>query len=168
MRRTQGGNNNGYCQNNEISWFDWSLVEKHADIRRFVKALIALRINRDLPIERLDMTLMELLRRQPFKWHGVKLNEPDWGYESHTLAATVPLIGYHHFTLHFIVNAYWEPLEFEVPTIESAGEAWRRCIDTSAEPPGDICNWTDAPRLQGATCRVQPRSIVMLLAKSGL
>jgi len=77
VRRTQSGNNNAFCQNNEISWLDWNLVEKHADVHRFAKALIALRMNRDLPIERLDMTLNELLRRQPFQWHGVKLNAPD-------------------------------------------------------------------------------------------
>ena len=59
VRRTQGGNNNAFCQNNEISWFDWSLVEKHADIYHFVQELIALRMNRDLPVERLDMTLNE-------------------------------------------------------------------------------------------------------------
>jgi isoamylase len=64
VRRTQGGNNNGFCQNNEIFLFDWSLVEKHADIHRFVQGLIALRMNRDLPVERLDMTLNELLREQ--------------------------------------------------------------------------------------------------------
>jgi isoamylase len=77
VRRTQGGNNNALCQNNEFSCFDWRLVERHSDIHRFVKALAAFRMNRDLPIERLDMTLNELLRRQPFQWHGVKLNAPD-------------------------------------------------------------------------------------------
>ena len=85
VRRTQGGNNNAFCQDNVISWFDWTLVEKHADIHRFVKELIALRMNRDLPVERLDMTLNELLRQQPVQWHGVKLNAPDWAHESHTL-----------------------------------------------------------------------------------
>ena len=40
VRRTQGGNNNPYCQDNEISWFDWSGIEKHAEIHRFVKLLI--------------------------------------------------------------------------------------------------------------------------------
>ena len=114
VRRTQGGNNNAYCQNNEISWFDWSLVEKHADIHRFVKALIAFRMNRDLPIERLDMTLNELLHRQPVQWHGVKLNAPDWGDQSHSLAATVSLLGYRAL-LHLIINAYWEALEFDIP-----------------------------------------------------
>src|SRR4029077_281746 len=145
VRRTQGGNNNAYCQDNEISWFDWGLIEKHPDILRFAKALIAMRMNRNLPVERLDMTLNELLRRQPFKWHGVKLNSPDWGHDSHTLAATVPLLGY-DLILHLIINAYWEALEFEVPALE-AGESWRRGVDTYLDPPDDICAWADAPKL---------------------
>ena len=70
-RRSQAGNNNAYCQDNEISWFDWRLLDRHADIHRFTKALIALRMSRNLPVERLDMTLSELLRRQPIQWHGV-------------------------------------------------------------------------------------------------
>jgi glycogen operon protein len=165
VRRTQGGNNNAYCQDNEISWFDWGLVEKHPDLLRFAKALIAMRMNRNLPVERLDMTLNELLRRQPFKWHGVKLNVPDWGHDSHTLAATVPLLGY-DLILHLIINAYWEALEFEVPALE-AGESWRRRVDTYLNPPDDIYAWADAPKLVGSTYRVQPRSVVILLAKAG-
>jgi isoamylase len=166
LRRTQGGNNNAFCQNNEISWFDWTLIEKHADVHRFVKELIALRMNRNLPIERLDMTLSELLRQQPFQWHGVKLNAPDWGSESHTLAATVRLLGY-PLLLHFIINAYWEALEFEIPAPEEVQESWRRCIDTYLDPPYDFCNWNDAQKLQGSTCRVEPRSVVLLFAKAG-
>ncbi len=110
VRRSQRGNNNAFCQDSEISWFDWSLVERNADIYRFTKALIALRLNRDLPTERLDMSLTELLRRQPVEWHGVKLYAPDWSYSSHSLAATIRLLGYEAF-LHIIINAYWEPLE---------------------------------------------------------
>src|SRR6201995_3307740 len=56
VRRTQNGNNNAFCQNNEIWWFEWTLVEKHSDILSFARALIALRMNRDLPVERLDIT----------------------------------------------------------------------------------------------------------------
>jgi isoamylase len=124
-----------------------------------------MRMNRNLPIERLDMTLNELLRRQPFQWHGVKLHAPDWGHESHTVAATVPLLGY-ELILHLIINAYWEPLEFEIPPLE-AGEWWRRSVDTYLDPPEDICAWADAPTLPGSTYRVQPRSVVILLAKAG-
>src|SRR5438874_10089109 len=53
VRRSQAGNNNAYCQDNEISWFDWGLLERHADIHRFTKALIGLRMSRNLPVERL-------------------------------------------------------------------------------------------------------------------
>ena len=164
VRRTQSGNNNAFCQNNETSWFDWSLVEKHADIHRFAKALSALRMNRDLPTERLDMTLNELLRRQPFQWHGVKLNAPDWSHESHTLAATVRLLGY-PLLLHVIINAYWEALEFEIPPLDQPHESWRRCVDTYLDPPEDICRWTNAQSIQRSTCLVQPRSVVLLLAR---
>ena len=165
VRRTQSGNNNAFCQNNEISWFDWSLVEKHAGLHRFVKELIALRMNRILPIERLDMTLTELLRRQPFQWHGVKLSAPDWSHESHTLAGTVRLLGY-PLLLHFIINAYWEALEFEIPASAEAQESWRRCVDTALDPPDDIRAWTDAQIVQSPTYRVRPRSVVVLLAQA--
>src|SRR5439155_6742101 len=127
-RRTQDGNNNAYCQNNEISWFDWTLVERNAEVLRFVKELIALRMNRDLPVERLRMTLNELLRQQPIQWHGVRLNTPDWSAESHTLAATVRLFGY-PLILYIMINAYWEPFEFEIPVLDRPHESWRRCID---------------------------------------
>jgi isoamylase len=163
-RRTQGGNNNAFCQNNEFSWFDWSLVEKHADVHRFVRELVALRMNRDLPFERLDMTLTELLCHQPVQWHGVKLDAPDFGHESHSLAASVRLFGY-PLQLHMIINAYWEALEFEIPSLGQAHESWRRCVDTYLDPPDDICGWANAPSLPGLTCQVHPRSAVILVAK---
>lgn len=163
VRRSQAGNNNAYCQNNELSWFDWTLVKKNAEFLRFVKALIALRMNRDLPVERLDMTLNELLRRQPVHWHGVKLNAPDWSYQSHALAATVALLGY-RFLLHLIINAYWEPLDFEIPALEGQ-QSWRRCVDTDLDSPDDIRSWAEAPSVQGSTFRVQSRSVVILLAR---
>jgi glycogen operon protein len=165
VRRTQGGNNNTYCQDNEISWFDWSLIEKHADLHRFVKALISVRMNRDLPVEQLDMTLNELLRLQLVQWHGVRLNAPDWGDQSHSLAATVPLLGYQAL-LHLIINAYWEPLEFEIPPL-AGRERWRRCVDTYRDAPDDICRWADAQNVHGPSCVVQPRSVVVLLANTG-
>ena len=165
VRRTQRGNNNAYCQNNEISWFDWTLSEKHADIHRLAKMLIAMRMNRHLPIERLDLTLNELLRRQPFTWHGVRLNAPDWSHESHTLAATVALPGY-PVMLHLIVNAFWEALEFELPALTEAGAAWRRCLDTSLDAPADICGWNDAQSVQERSYRVHSRSVVVLVART--
>jgi glycogen operon protein len=93
------------------------------------------------------------------------LNSPDWGHESHTLAATVRLFGY-PLQLHFIINAYWEALEFEIPSLDRSLGSWRRCVDTYLDPPDDICGWTDAPSLEGPTYLVQPRSVFMLFARA--
>ena len=162
VRRTQRGNNNAYCLNNDTTWFDWDLAVRHADIRRFTKELIALRSCRNLPIERLDMTLRELLRHQPVTWHGVKLDAPDWGQDSHTLAASAHLFG-NQAQLHVIVNAYWEALDFEIPPPGDTQTAWRRVIDTSLDPPDDVCAWGEAPNIQQSTYAVQPRSVVLLI-----
>jgi glycogen operon protein len=163
MRRTQRGNNNAYCQNNETSWLDWNLLIRHADIHRFAKQFISLRLM--APIERSDMTLNELLRRQPVQWHGVRLDAPDWRHDSHSLAATVRLPG-DRVRLHLMVNAYWEALQFEIPAVSQAGEPWRRCVDTFLDSPDDICDWAKGPIVPDTTYLVQPRSVVLLAAQA--
>jgi glycogen operon protein len=166
VRRGQDGNNNAYCQDNEISWFDWELVSKHADILRFARHLIALRLNPELPIERLvDKSLNELLRNQPVQWHGVDLNSPDWSHESHVVAGTVSIPG-NEILLHVMVNAYWGALSFEIPPGTDPYEPWRRCVDTFLDSPDDVCNWSQAPIVDGRTYLVQPRSVVLLIARS--
>jgi isoamylase len=64
------------------------------------------------------------------------------------------------------MNAYWEPLDFELPPVGDAQSRWRRCIDTYLDSPDDICEFADAPQLAGPTYRAQPRSVVLLLANS--
>jgi len=104
-----------------------------------------------------------MLLHQPVTWHGVKLHAPDWGYGSHTLAATVRLAG-GQVQLHVIANAYWEPLEFETPPPGDEHHAWRRIIDTSLESPQDISVWADAPTIEDVRYVVQPRSVVLLIS----
>ena len=72
-RRTQLGNNNAYCQDNEISWFDWTLIEKHADVHRFVALLNARRMLRDVEHEERRLTLNQLIQQANKTWHGVKI-----------------------------------------------------------------------------------------------
>jgi len=163
VRRTQRGNNNAYCINDETTWFDWDLVLRHADVHRFAKALIAIRAGRHLPIDRSGMTLREQLQQHAVTWHGVRLNAPDWGYDSHTLAATARLLG-GQGQLHLIVNAYWKALEFEVPPAGGGHVAWRRIIDTVLDSPNDVRAWAEAPVHEGTTYVVQPRSVVLLFA----
>jgi glycogen operon protein len=78
--------------------------------------------------------------------------------------ATVSLLD-QPILLHLIINAYWAALEFEVPPRPQPHQAWRRCVDTSCDPPEDISDWANARNLSGSTCVVQPRSVVILLAK---
>ena len=96
-RRTQGGNNNAYCQDNEISWFDWSLVRAHQDIHRFVRLLLKARLRRDA-VEENGISLNELVSRAQVQWHGVRLGQPDWSDHSHSLACTFKTIkGYEQY-----------------------------------------------------------------------
>jgi isoamylase len=162
VRRTQGGNNNSYCQDGDINWFDWSLLERHAGIHRFVKALNAFRQRRDVVVKGTRLSLNQLLERARIEWHGVRLNHPDWSESSHSLAFTVRSVGA-RFLMHGMLNAYWEPLTFELPPMAAeSGNSWRRCIDTALAPPGDICPWDAAPAVPQATYVVQPRSVVFL------
>ena len=117
VRRTQRGNNNAYCQDSDISWFDWSLLERHGDIHQFVRALNRFHQRRDIVAEG-TLSLNQLLRRAHIEWHGVALNRPDWGNHSHSLAVTLRTLR-GSFLLHAMLNAYWEPLTFELPPVSA-------------------------------------------------
>ncbi|MBF2027369.1 MAG: glycogen debranching protein GlgX [Oscillatoriales cyanobacterium C42_A2020_001] len=169
VRRSQFGNNNAYCQDNEISWFDWSLVDKHQDLRRFVTEMI--RFVQSLELFQHE-ELLEVFDTSPTRsysahkpyvvWHGVKLNQPDWSYHSHSLAFSL----YHPDAkehLHIILNAYWGSLKFELPSLKR-GTAWHRIVDTSLPTPEDFCPTAEAPRVRGSSYLVSDRSSVVLMA----
>jgi isoamylase len=167
VRRTQQGNNNAYCQDNETSWFDWTLVAKHADLHRFVTLLSARRLFRDMEPERGHLSLNQLLRKANRAWHGVKLGQPDWSASSHSLAFTAETLNEKLF-FHIILNAYWEPLEFELPRADRHSEdTWRRWIDTTLDSPHDIVEWQTAPPVADRTYQAGPRSVVVLFARVG-
>jgi len=165
MGRTQQGNNNAYCQDNEISWIDWGLLERNDDLFRFVRLLIAFRRRH---------TGMRM------EWHGVRLGLPDWSDESRSLAvhlwrpagtttgapaadgaAPDPQAATHLF---LIANAFWEPLTFELPRIED--QAWFRFVDTTLNAPQEITDpGEEMPLGRQDTYRSGPRSVVILVGK---
>jgi isoamylase len=164
VRRTQYGNNNAYCQDNQISWFDWTLLAKHADVHRFVTLLNARRLVRDLETDGQGVSLCQLLRRANVVWHGVKLRQPDWGESSHSIALTFE-IRREKIVVHTIFNAYWEALDFELPQLKNtSGTAWRRWIDTALDSPHDILSWEAAESVAGYLYHAEARSVVMLVA----
>jgi glycogen operon protein len=162
VRRTQQGNNNAYCQDNEISWFDWNLCHRNADLLRFVRNLIRLRLNFNQGTEADHITLEDYLSKARIEWHGVQLGKPDWGRNSHSVALTLHNIALSQVR-YIAINAYWQPLEFELPPVNgNLDAAWLRLIDTSLPSPDDISEEGKDSIVAGARYRVNPRSIVML------
>ena len=162
VRHTQAGNNNAYCQDNEINWFDWTLVEKHADVHRFVTLLNARRLLRDQEHEHRRLSLNQILRQAKIAWHGVNLNQPDWSASSRSVAFTAE-IDKEKLIIHLMLNAYWEALDFELPPVGN-GNPRRRWIDTALDSPNDIVEWQSSPSITGNTYRAEPRSVVVLFA----
>ena len=165
VRRTQRGNNNAYCHDDESTWFDWSLLEKHSDVHRFVQLIIRRRLLRDVGPEQQRMTLAQLLNAGIKGWHGVKLNQPDWNTPSHSIALSVQ-VPTESLQVYFIFNAYWEPLDFELPPLDnSKGDSWHRWIDTYLDSPEDIVAWETAPMILDPTYLTGPRAVVVMWAK---
>jgi glycogen operon protein len=167
VRRTQRGNNNAYCQDNETSWFDWTLCERHADVHRFVTLLNARRVLRDVEHERQRVSLTELIARATKAWHGVRVDQPDWSEHSHSLAFAVDL-GRTEPSMYLVLNAYWEPLEFALPVTRTGGGrwAWRRLLDTSLEPTACITPAGTVEPVEGGVYHAGPRSVVLLAGRT--
>jgi isoamylase len=161
--RTQNGNNNAYCQDNELTWFDWDLVHKNQDMLRFVKILIEKRLKRETAHPDFNMSLKDLLNQPLISWHGAKLNQPDWSENSHSIATTVISIN-RHMAMHYIFNAYHEDIEFELPRNIGVKKArWKLWIDTSADSPNDICLWADAKSIRNGSYLAKAHSTVILM-----
>ena len=163
VRRTQRGNNNPFCQDNEISWFDWSLAEKYDDIRCFVRGLIDVRLELDMTRVAHGLSLREFLARSMVEFHGVRLHQPDWSQDSHVLALTVrSVIGTR--MVHAILNSSALSLDFELPPVVGPKLPWRRVADTALDPPDDVADLDSAPPLRGASYRADAHSVVLLCA----
>jgi glycogen operon protein len=163
VRRTQGGNNNSYCHDSDCNWFDWTLVEKHADVHRFARLLCSRRTLRGTEEDSDRVSLGKLLREAAKAWNGVKLNQPDWGDGSLSIALAGEM-GDAGIMFYLILNAYWEPLTFELP-VAKAENPWRRWIDTSLDSPNDIVPWQGAPAIADSQYQVRDRSVVMLYSR---
>jgi isoamylase len=166
LGRSQGGNNNAYCQDNTISWVDWGLRDANRDLFRFVKTLVAFR--RAHPVLRQPDFLSGLprgaLRRPDVMWHGVRLGEPDWGAASRSLA--MHLAGEHarepDCDIYLAANAWEEDLVFELPA-PAPGTRWVQVVDTSAPSPGDIAEpGMETKRADQTRIPVRARSCVVL------
>jgi glycogen operon protein len=151
--QTQHGNNNPYNQDNETTWLDWSRKEQHPDHFRFAKRMIAFR-NSHPSIGRARFW------RDDVRWYGVGPSV-DLSFESHSVAYCLHGESQDDCDLYVMINAYHEPLDFEIQESPSGG--WRRAIDTGLDSPLDIADPGEEPLVASLRYRVIPRSVVVLL-----
>lgn len=162
MGRTQRGNNNSYCQDNEISWLNWQGLSENKDLYRFYRLLIAFRKSHDL-LRHDSFTLKDGLGLQ-IDWHGHQLGQPDWGFESRSIAA-------HMFgqngdgvaqNIYLIANSHWEAGTFQLPELND--KKWHRFIDTSL--PGEFAI-LESSNLENLAVQhqylVEARTVVVLI-----
>ncbi|WP_431067214.1 glycogen debranching protein GlgX [Methylotuvimicrobium sp.] len=167
--RTQGGNNNAWCQDNEISWFDWHLVEKNSDMLRFVKELIALR-RRHASLNRSSFLTGEIIpaRNLPdIVWHDADLGEPAWDDEQvRFLAFMLAGLTVDEEDLYVLLNMSDHKIAAQLPPVSD--RFWHLAIDTAQVSPLDAVEKSDQSVWVGLACAVEARSIMVFEARSKL
>ena len=156
-RRTQAGNNNAYCQDNDMSWFDWRRVEEHQDIVRFTRGMGALR--RAHPI----LSREQFYKDADIRWCAPNGEVPRW---DHPMAKSLACVIYEEErrAICLMFNAGAEAVEFNVP-IPEVGARWHMAVDTSQDAPRDLFGPGEEPLWEGSTTyRLMPRASGILLA----
>ena len=152
--RTQSGNNNAYCQDNALSWYDWALTEENAGLVRFVQRLIALRKTHGV------LRAERFYASKEIEWVGAFGQAPDWQGSRNRVGCVVKSDA---ATLALLFNADPTPCIFTLP-----GERmriWRVCIDTARDAPDGAPDEISAPQVRNAVAmKVAPRSVLVLLA----
>jgi glycogen operon protein len=167
MGRSQLGNNNAYCHDSSLAWLDWTLKERHADLFRFARLLIAFRKRHPAlrhplhaGVPGADSSRLDVV------WHGVRPAEPDFADSSRTLAFELRHRSAAAADVVYVAaSMYWEPLPFELPPPPS-GQRWHRFVDTACEPPAEIHAPGEEPPVEDRRrTLVGPRSVQVLVAR---
>tara|TARA_B100000700_G_scaffold262500_1_gene299071 strand:+ start:804 stop:2864 length:2061 start_codon:yes stop_codon:yes gene_type:complete len=163
--RSQGGNNNTWCQDNSLGWMIWDPKNCDQDLKEFVKKLISLRKQLpeffspkciyDSPKDNTEVKSTDFW----IQWHGVKINKPDWGDWSHTLAYSINKKD-EGSAMWIGFNAYKEAMLFELPCPISP---WKKFIDTTLLTNKAI---SKRPLANQANIRIESRSLVLMIANS--
>ena len=161
LSRTQRGNNNAYCQDNEVSWLNWGVLETRPELARFVGRLI--RFRKAHPSLR-RRTFFEDEANPPLAWHGARLGRPDWDGESRALG--MQLTGADgDDPIYVFANAHWLASRFELPKLPP-GKTWRRFVDTTLDAGADVLEPGSESVLEsGRSYGAGPRSVVVLVAR---
>ena len=164
VRRTQNGNNNAYCQDNEISWFDWERAEKNRNIFRFFKWMIDFR-KAHSTLHRSCFFTGEVAERglKDVSWHGCRLHQPGFDDPDGRVLAFTLAGDADGPDIHVILNMYWEDLDFDIPDVD--GRTWFRVVDTARPSPEDIVEPGQEVPISDGVYRAKGRSVVVLVSR---
>jgi isoamylase len=158
FRRTQGGNNNPYCQDNETSWYDWHYLEQHREIYRFTRGMIAFR--RAHPI----LSMERFYTGAEIHWFGLHGGLPNWADPKEKRLACL-IQEDEQSDLYLMFNAGADAVDFRLPVVPS-GAGWHLVADTSREAPQDLSAAGEEPPWEDSqTYHLGPRSSAILLAR---
>ena len=160
LRRSQRGNNNAWCQNNELSWYDWGLLEAHADIHRFTRALISFRLRHPV-FQRAEFYSGQNADRdrQPdIRWLAADGGDLDWKLAGQALGCRLEGND-HDFLLLF--NSGPEPLRFQLP----ATGRWHQAVDTALPSPEDVSEPGREPAVGPEAYTLAGRAVAVLLSR---
>jgi isoamylase len=158
FRRTQGGNNNAYCQDNATSWYDWSCLEQHREIFRFTRGLIAFR--RAHPI----LSKEQFYTDAEIHWFGPHGGLPNWANPKEKQLACL-IHEDEQRALCLMFNAGVDAVDFGLPPA-LPGARWYVAVDTSRKAPQDLFAAGEEPLWEGPLAyHLGPRSSAILLAR---
>jgi len=162
LLRTQQGNNNCYCQDNELSWFDWNLLEENQEMFCFTKGMIKLRKRHPCLMQRHFMSgaRNDISNLPDISWHGLQLNKPQWGDQSsRVLACTLGRVAPEEEDLHLILNMSDESLSMELPKLK--GRSWHLAVDTARLIYSDVIKPDQQKEIKEESLKVSSHSIVV-------
>ncbi len=165
--RTQGGNNNAYCQDNELFWFDWRRLESQREMLEFTRGMIAFRHRHaSLTANRFYHGRIVPVRGIPdIAWHGTGLHRPPWGdAAARVLAFTIAGIGDGEPDVHAILNMSADAIEVELPALR--GRIWHLAVNTAQATPNEIVEPARQTPLPARNHRIAGRSVVVLEARA--
>ncbi len=156
FRRSQHGNNNAYCQDNETSWVDWSLLERRSEVFRFARGMLALRRAHPALRQAAFYTTQEI------QWFNPAGNSLDW-FDGRQKCLACRIAGRSAPDLYLMFNPETQPIGFLLPSVES-GE-WRRAADTSRKCPDDLHFPGEEVPMPDRICTLAARSSVIMVAR---
>jgi glycogen operon protein len=172
VARTQKGNNNTYCQDNDLNWLDWDLLNSQGELFRFYKNLIRFRLAHPVLRNRWHLSNQDRIGRgyPDISWHGAQAWNADWSSSSRSLAfmldgkqARGGMV--EDDDIYVAMNMHWDSQWFELPRLPE-GKNWHVFANTGASSPEDVWETSHEPLLDNQNgILLGDRSVVILVGK---